>query len=416
MDYEEIAADYQKAREDFFAKVSRGDIALDGVMSPLTRQLVEHFEADGVDMTLAWACTPREWECPSCGRAKSNIVRLNSKGQLMCRLVEHHDHMKDLVEREFKLACKSQNVLIADEQAKRFAARASQMVSAYDNAIICDDCNGADATAKGAAKTNKSFSYSPQEIRQFVRPQPNQPHEIDEKEARRIWQENAETFELRLKIIKRIATIAATNTHWYQELPLFQRAEAVYNRAEFLASSCRARSALYELAGDKSRPLPEDPAQWRRVVQPRPSTLPSIKDIEYVAKVTSTKSWNSVPDDWHCMTCKRPKRETIRRSKKDWTFLLSDRGYYDPAAQYKTERALICAECGALATNLGREASHTAGIKSDQNYARYLKLSELEHVVRPQAYGRHNVDNELADSLMERLVTRVRALNDATAE
>lgn len=30
------------------------------------------------------------------------------------------------------------------------ATRASQMISAYDNAIICDDCNAADPKAKGA--------------------------------------------------------------------------------------------------------------------------------------------------------------------------------------------------------------------------------------------------------------------------
>ncbi|WP_429449683.1 hypothetical protein [Paraburkholderia sp. WC7.3g] len=47
-------------------------------------------------------------------------------------------------------------------------------------------------------------------------------------EAARIWQVNEETFARRLKIVERIAGIAATNTHWYQELPYGQRAETVY--------------------------------------------------------------------------------------------------------------------------------------------------------------------------------------------
>lgn len=93
------------------------------------------------------------------------------------------------------------------------------MISAYDNAIICDDCNTADPKAKGAVGTHRDFSYSPQEIKRFVRPRPNVPHEIDVEEAARIWQANEETFALRLKIVERIAGIAATNTHWYQELP-----------------------------------------------------------------------------------------------------------------------------------------------------------------------------------------------------
>jgi rubredoxin len=410
MDCDNLPEAHLTAHENLIERVFKGEIALDGIMSPLTRVLVKQLEASGVDMTLAWACTSIAWECPACGRTKPQIVRLNSKRQLMCRLVEHHDHMKDLVESEFKLACNSQETLDADEQAKRFAARASQMVSAYDNAIVCDDCNGADATAKAVANTHKSFSYSPQEIRKFVRSTPNRPHEIDEDIAHQIWQENTATFELRLKIIKRIATIAATDTHWYQELPDFQRADSVYRRAEFLARS--SPSALYDLTGDKRRPVPEDLSQWRRVVQAKPSTYPSNKDVEYVTKVISEKFWSRVPDTWQCDVCKRPKRETIRKSKKDWIFLLSTRGFFDPSRQYNTQRAVTCAECGALATNLGKEASLMAGVNSDQNYAQYLRLSELEQVVKPQAYGRHNVNNDLADRLMETLVVRVLRLKE----
>jgi len=412
MDDEFVVA-FQKSRENFFARVARGQFPLDGVMSPLTRMLIERFDADGVDMTSAWSFTPMDWLCPSCGRTKSDIVRLNSKRQLMCRLVEHHDHMKDLVEREFKLACKAQDVVLADERAKRFADRASQMVSAYDNAIVCDDCNGADAMAKSTAQTHRSFSYSPQEIRQFVRPQPNQPHEIDGDEAKRIWENQTETFALRLKIVKRIAMIAATDAHWYQEIPRMQRAEEVYKYAESIASYHHAPGAHYELAGDKDRQLPDVFDQWRRIIQPKPGARPSDKDIEYVARVTSTKFWNRVPDDWCCVTCKRSKRETVRRSKKDWTFLLSDPGFYDPLERQPKQRMVACGECGALATNLGKEASKTAGISSDQNYGRYVTFSELASVVRPQAYGRHNVDNERADQLLESLVVRVKTLNEA---
>ncbi|WP_228876693.1 hypothetical protein [Paraburkholderia saeva] len=408
---DELVVALRKSRENFFARVARGQSPLDGVMSPLTRMLIERFGADGVDMTSAWSFTPTDWICPSCGRTKADIVRLNSKQRLMCRLVEHHDHMKDLVEREFKLACKAQDVVVADERAKRFADRASQMVSAYDNTIVCDDCNGADAMAKSAANTHKNFSYSPQEIRQFVRPRPNQPHEIDGDEARRIWKSQTETFALRLKIVKRIAMIAATDAHWHQEIPRMQRAEEVYKNAESIASYNYAPGAHYELAGDKCRPLSDVFDQWRRVVQPKPGSGPSDKDIEYVAKVTSTKFWSRVPDDWCCVTCKRSKRETVRKSKKDWTFLLSDPDFYDQPSGYPKQRVIACGECGALATNLGKEASLTAGISSDQNYGRYLTISELASIVRPQAYGRHNVDNERVDQLMESLVTRVRMLN-----
>jgi hypothetical protein len=214
-----------------------------------------------------------------------------------------------------------------------------------------------------------------------------------------------------LKIVKRIAMIAATDAHWYQEIPRMQRAEEVYKHAESIASYHHAPGAHYELAGDKGRPLLDVFDQWRRVIQPKPGARPSEKDIEYVARVNSAKFWARVPEDWCCVTCKRSKRETVRRSKKDWTFLLSDPGFYDPLARQPKQRAIACGECGALATNLGKEASQLAGISSDQNYGRYLTLLELASVIRPQAYGRHNVDNERADWLLRSLVSRVKILN-----
>ncbi|MGF6997136.1 hypothetical protein P3T25_005512 [Paraburkholderia sp. GAS32] len=94
-----------------------------------------------------------DWACPACGRSEPQIAQLNANGSLMCRLVEHHDHMKDPVKTEFERECKSRKVLLADGIGERFAERASQMVSAYANAIICDDCNAAD----------RNFSFSPQE-------------------------------------------------------------------------------------------------------------------------------------------------------------------------------------------------------------------------------------------------------------
>lgn len=97
MNFENIDIPSDAARQRFFERVSNGSIALDGVMSPLTRELAGRFGTQSVDMTFGWACTPMDWLCPACGRAKPEIVRLNTNGHLMCRLVEHHDHMKDLV-------------------------------------------------------------------------------------------------------------------------------------------------------------------------------------------------------------------------------------------------------------------------------------------------------------------------------
>ncbi|ARL21174.1 hypothetical protein [Burkholderia pseudomallei] len=411
MDLEDGKTSYKEAKQRFFDLVASGSVSLDGVMSPLTRALAERFGAESVDMTFGWACTPMEWTCPACGRSKPEIVRLNTNGHLMCRLVEHHDHMKDLVKAEFERQCKAQKVIVADEFARRFAARASQMVSAYDNAIICDDCNAADPMAKAAVGTHKDFSFSPQEIRRFVRPRPNAPHEIDVEEATRIWHGHEQTFALRLKIVERIAHIAATNTHWYQELPYSQRAESVYQHAEFMQSSYGVPGAIYELAGDKRRPPPEDVSAWRRVVHKRPSVRPRPEDVDYLAKVSFAKDWNKVDDAWRCPTCDRRKVETVRKSNKgDWSFVLSDRSFYAPGERYDCKRAVVCGDCGLLASQLGKEACLMAGAVTASNYARFLLVSDIALVVRPQPHGRHNVKNDLADELVLRLVERITVL------
>lgn len=411
MDLEDGQTSYEEAKQRFFDRVANGTVSLDGVMSPLTRALAERFGAESVDMTFGWACTPMEWTCPACGRAKPEIVRLNTNGHLMCRLVEHHDHMKDLVKAEFERQCKAQKVIVADEFAKRFAARASQMVSAYDNAIICDDCNAADPMAKAAVGTHKDFSYSPQEIRRFVRPCANVPHEIDAEEAARIWHGHEQTFALRLKIVERIAHIAATNTHWYQELPYSQRAESVYQHAEYLQSSYGVPGAIYELAGDKRRPPPEDLSAWRRVIHKRASVRPRREDVDYLSKVSFTKDWKKVDDAWRCPTCDRRKVETVRKSNKgDWTFVLSDRSFYAPGERYDSKRAVVCGDCGLLASQLGKEACLVAGAMTASNYAQFLLVSDIALVVHPQPHGRHNVNNKAADDLVPRLVERIMLL------
>ncbi|MCK4118444.1 hypothetical protein ACI2UK_13480 [Ralstonia nicotianae] len=411
MDSEHTPTPAHDAKQRFFELVSNGAISLDGIMSPLTRALIERFGAQGVDMTLGWACTPMQWACPACGRSKPEIGRLNAKGELMCRLVEHHDHMQDLVEKEFEHQCKSQKTIVADEFAKRFAARASQMVSAYDNAIICDDCNAADPAAKSAVGTHKDFSYSPQEIRRFVRSRPNAPHDIDVEEAGRIWQQHEETFNLRLKIVARIAAIAASNTHWYQELPRPQRAESVYRHAKHMESMYGFPGAIYELSGDKRRPPPADLSKWRRGAQKRPSRRPSSEDIDYVAKVINAQHWGAVDEWWQCPACDRTKRETVRESNKgDWSFRLSDRSFYARGERYEHKRAVVCWDCSLLASNLGKEACLTVGATTESDYARFLSVSEIALVVRPQPYGRHNVKNDAADALVARLVERITLL------
>jgi rubredoxin len=391
-----------------FDRVASGAY-LDGIMSPLSRELAVRFNVciEAIDMTLAWACTPREWTCPACGRGKRDIARLTDKGKLMCRLVEHHDHMADLVEAEFERQCKAHDKVVADEFAKRFAKRGSQMVSAYDNTIICDDCNTADPRAKREVGAHKDFSYSPQEISQFVKAKPNVPHEIDREQARRIWLEQSETFSLRLKIVARIAAIAATNSHWYQEVPRPQRAEEIYTTAKFLATSYGSLTALYELAGDKRRP-PTDVSAWRKTIHQPPRKRPRPEDLDYIAKVSCAKSWIKVDDTWQCPCCQRKKFHTVRLSNKNkWVFDIFTPPFYTTAERYGASQNMVCQDCSSLSTALGREACLALGIVNESAYAKFLTAEEVAMVALPHPHRQHNVDNDQADKLVMLLIERI---------
>lgn len=408
MKYEDKQEIARQLRQSFFEKVKAGDAAyVDGVMSPQTLMLIEEFSASGVDMTVGWSWTPMDWICPACERCKADIVRLNSKRQLMCRLVEHHDHMKDLLEKEFAAACKASDQMVADEFGKRFASRAAQMVSAYDNAFICDDCNTADAKAKLAVSADSNFSFSPGEIRRFVKSERSKPHSIKVEIASAIWREHIPTFELRLKVAKRIAEIAATNTHWYQELPLDQRAEVIRTRAANFSTVTFGHEWMYELTG---KPRVQD-GIFRRGKQSKPGQYPTEKDIEYIAKVTSAKSWNAVPEEWKCPVCDRSKKETVRKSKVAWVFLLSEPGFFGSPKWRQGGNEKICGECSALAVEVGKEGVLRADINGSSNYAQYIKLDELKQVLIPQPYGRHNLNTQALDSIMSEVVERIRILN-----
>lgn len=394
--------------QKLFECIARGDF-LDGIMSPLSRELAQRFNVgtDAIDMTLAWAWTPIDWVCPACRRGKRDIARLTEKGKLMCRLVEHHDHMADLVEAEFERQCKEHGTIVADEFGKRFAKRASQMVAAYDNTIICDDCNTADPKAKRDVGTHKDFSYSPQEIGQFVKAKPNVPHEIDREQAKHIWLEQAATFKLRLTIVTRIAAIAATNSHWYQEVHRTQRAEQIYANAESLGRHYGSVSSLYKLAGDK-RPPPVEVSAWRKTPHQQPRRMPKMEDLDYIAKVSSAKSWGKVESTWRCPCCRRAKSDTVRLSNKNkWVFDIFEPSFYAPAERYGTQRVVVCQDCSSLATAIGREACLALGVTNESAYAKFVKLEELAMVTLAHPHRQHNVDNDQADDLVMLLIERI---------
>ncbi len=204
---------------------------LDSEYSFRTKNLISEFGANGAHLNRWWAMTPVDWYCPSCRRRKEHIVRVNQHNYLICHLHEHHDHMKDIVKKRFETISTSKHIIVANELSERFAVKTAFSLSAYDNTIICSDCNEADKNAKLAIGAHIDFSFSPKEIGVLIIVKNNHEHEINTNKAKEIWLEAQESFDLRMNLANYLAEVAASNKNWYQ--PSRESSKKIKNAAKY---------------------------------------------------------------------------------------------------------------------------------------------------------------------------------------
>jgi rubredoxin len=404
--------DPEPLRRTLVEAVSAGQIALDGVMSPQTKALLQKFGVDRADMTEWWAKTPQSWACPGCGRGKPDLVRINARGELMCRLVEHHDHMGDALEARFVFYSTSRGQVVADGLAKNFAARSASMVSAYDNTIVCNDCNNADPQAKHLVGAPQHLSFSPAEIRRFVLPCPGQAHRIDVKAAKAVLAEILPTFDIRMRFVNGIAKIAAGNTHWFQASEDASNAAHVDNAARWAARSHDQVGGFDALCGTR-RPPNSSLSAWRTKIHRKPRRFPTRGEIDHVAHVDSASNWQGVADDWECPGCDRAKVAVIRTNKNaaGFRFTAQMRSFLPEAGQPVNLRSVVCGDCWEVGIALGKEACNLAGVTRGQ-YLDLVHLSEVRHIVRPQSHGRHTIDIQAADDVLQRIAERLAPTDD----
>lgn len=399
----------EDAQKAVISAIKNGELTLiDGVMSPLSFRISTRLGATGFDMNSWWVETAQDWVCSACGRGKLDIARLNANGEIMCHLVEHHDHMKDVLKRRFQEISVSRQVVIADTHAESFAKRSATMISAYENTLICVDCNNADASAKKVAATNRDFSFSPQELRQIVKPQPNKAHEIDIDIAKIIWAERLRMFELRMKIADRIAEIAANNDHWFQPGDFNSNPDVIYRRAEALVSYKGAYGVLKLLKGHKKVKPAKPVSSWRYTIHHSPKPLPTPNEIEHAGLVGRPKYWNTIDEEWRCPGCQRNKREIVRKNKNgEWNFPVATRYFYDPTLPYCKKDILACDDCILTALSLGKEAESLAGCKIQGGYTAQAHIQEVHECVIPKPHTRHNINNKKAEAILDGIVCRM---------
>lgn len=390
------------------ASVESGEVdSIDGVMSPTSKAIAERLGATEFDMNSWWLETPQSWTCPACGRNKLDIARVNTKGEAMCWLVEHHDHMQDVLKKRFQELSVQREAVVADHHSEEFAKRSASMISAYENALICMDCNNADADAKKAVRAPAAFSFSPNELQRIVIPKANKMVGVDYDIAKSIWAEIKETFELRMKIANRIAEIAANNEHWFQAGAWAKRPSVVHSRASDFVSSRGAFGVFELLRGPKKAKIARPLDAWRKVIHKPPRFGPTPTEIDHAGQVGNPKQWHATPTSWRCPGCGRDKRSIVRKNKLgEWAFITSLRSFYDEGARWQHSQHLTCMDCAKVAEDLGREAAGRIGARIS-SYSGRVQLEEVTKCIIVQSHTRHNVKNSVIDAIMEPVEARV---------
>lgn len=404
----------EKELEEFHESLADKDLNfLDSEYTKTTRELVSDFKATGAFLNKWWVLTPKDWSCPVCLRKKREIFHLNEKNYLIGHLHEHHDHMKDVVKELFKKACKQQSEIIADVHSEKFITKIAYTLEAYDNTVICSDCNKADGIAKKLIKTDPNFSFSPNEIAEFIICQPNVEHKIDKNKAREIWLRVKPLFELRMDWANKFAEIAANKRNWYQ--PSDRTAKQIERNAQNLY---KLNGLLeYDLYFDhrylyKSQPIVGKQDSWRRKVE-KVNKAPSSQDLEFLKKMQKGK-WEKYDEDWSCPSCKLSKTQCVRKSnKKEWIFEVKSVPlfYKDEYENVSTSHTALCNDCCNTALHIGREVKTLLGLDNIYYPSSFISLNELSELISPRPHSKHEYKNNKIDEILPILMERYEVLS-----
>lgn len=127
----------------------------------------EEFEAfDGAHCKGIYRALPAGWRCPGCDRNTYEVLRWTLRFPKSPAPFEgwaagyhkHHDHATDPF---------------------RYGQTDQRITPRFEACVLCEQCNSADGTAKRRLGLPKEFSFTPGEIRQFVKAVPHGFHEID---------------------------------------------------------------------------------------------------------------------------------------------------------------------------------------------------------------------------------------------
>lgn len=396
----------------------------DGRWSGQTKAALQRHNAKGLDLNQNWALVEQTWTCPICKRSKNEIFRLSTRGILLAKLEEHHDHLRDYVRKRAHDLYGEKWLVDIPRGGHHLADQLEHLVSSFTPELVCSECNAADGKAKAhlKGKVHTYFSFSPSEIAQFITPKPNVPHGIDLQKVEDAWDQARPKLEMRLKLIDDTLSLIQSGVLRHElGTPWFWVTQRQFAPHTQLYQAFLSETNRDERGRELSRMLDEFLARSVQkdspVIAPKTSSaahkvrVPSNAEYAAYTDPVSARRWEATPEIWSCPVCQRSKRQIVKWSKTgnkwsggirehlepiaetDETALWARRrllpGFRNAFVMRDFNNTLICSGCQDVATQLKQRRRDIP----DQS----LALDDIrECLVTIEAHADHQVNWEEA--------------------
>lgn len=379
-------------------------VSLDGVQSPLSKKIQAHHEIDLFEMNGNWIETAQYWTCPCCSRGKFAISRVGSKGQILAKLVEHHDHMSDALKAAFRKVFIVSGTVKPTSTGLALIERMAPAFSAYPSVLICEDCNNADAAAKKIiSNTGRKVdwhSFSIGQISQFIIVRHHAPHIIDETKVLEIWSLARPAYVARMNLVYEVAKAAVLHDYWFERylgetvpVPTLSNGHGRHNGLELVDSEALVREITKSTVKHNS-----NYSRWRTEQQvagdkPPPNFLAFIESLPGCARM-----WAALSENWKCPVCERSRYEVVSYNKGKIGFHTHAPTRYSQAWKSIGQ---ICIACFNVVTAMKRELHTGCGIDVSFTFD-CITPDELRNIIHPRPHSPHLVDAQMAKTLISK--------------
>ena len=288
--------------------------------------------------------------------------------------------------------------------------------------MICSECNSADGKVKREFHSliDRRFSFTFNEIGQFIRVNAQNDHDVDYDRAFEVWKSARESFEVRVNLVDRLLGEMdkghifrerggqAPNTLICGEM---RPSNVLLDTFRRDAKESERYRLLYNFRSEFiARSTSRDSAQLPRRASSKHSDRPTEIEFEKYIDRVSEKRWQRTPSNWNTPICERSKKEIIRKSKNGaWTGGIREKIEYIDEEDFekikirkilfpnfkneywiaRTQSNSICSECSEITARVSQ---------TDPSLTEpYLKLQDLQDcIVDTAPHQRHQIDFDLA--------------------